>query len=369
MSDGKPIIIIKKKGGHGGHHGGAWKVAFADFMTAMMAFFLVMWLVNSADQPTKEGIAQYFREQGVGAFPSTSSDSLLDGQGGILDQPFSPHNINDFTPLGKKQRPKDGDAEEEEEETIIIDDEQNGFPKFMRGDNPEYAEGDGKGGGPSKEEYKFKALADEIMQRAVKLPELNVTLGKLEVSLEPDGMVIEVMDTDEYSMFESGSAIITDKAKEAFIDVVTLLAPFPNKIDILGHTDAHPYARSATGYSNWELSTDRADAARRLLVKAGISEDRIVGVIGRAARYPRLADNPFAASNRRIAIKMRFLDEQVTSPDSFIADEEQKAEMERKHHLGEGMYYSSEHPSDNPTEEPTGFADDDKPSFDDESDE
>jgi len=327
MADEKPIIIVKKTGGHAGHHGGAWKVAYADFITAMMAFFLVMWLVNSADPATKAGIAEYFQNPSM-----FNSVSILNGQSGILDKPFSPHNVKGQGLNYEKQA-----METREDETA----DDIGFFKPPQGspieemDNPmeEVKLIDKEAFEKVQAEQKsFGDLAKEIKEQLEKAPQLKEALGELEVQLEADGLIIEIMDTDKFSMFASGSASVIPNAKEAFLKVATLLVPFPNHIDVLGHTDAHPYSNNG-GYSNWELSTDRANAARRLLLEAGITENRITGVIGRADKYPRVKKDPFAIANRRIAIKMRFGAEKTVDlnavDDKFTKDE--KAKKKKKH--------------------------------------
>lgn len=305
MADEKPIIIIKKKGGHAGHHGGAWKVAYADFMTAMMAFFLVMWLVNSADSATKTGIAKYFNDPGI--FAENSGGSLLPGHTGILDRPFSVHNLPGGGGMAFEKSSKAEDSAKTDGEDGFF--KSKGASPLKEGDEDiDSTEEEGEGG--TNEKRNFTKLAHSINTQLVDIPELKNALGKFEIQVEADGLVMEIMDTEEYSMFESGSAVINPKAKEAFLRVAAQLVPFPNKIDILGHTDAHPYNSGLSGgYSNWELSTDRANAARRLLLEANIPEERIVGVIGRADKYPRVVDDPYAIANRRIAIKMRFGEE------------------------------------------------------------
>lgn len=326
MADEKPIIVIKKKGGHGGHHGGAWKVAYADFVTAMMAFFLVMWLVNTADQSTKQNIAKYFRQPGL--FDEGSGTPLLIGEGGILDKAFVPQRNKterDYAGKGEDKRRLPPARKDDKEQVGGFGPVQNAVgQKHVEGEPLEAAEpqaaaepapppspagaaAQAGGGGTGSEQFKLRDLAARVAD-IIKAPELKEALGKLDVRLDSDGLLIEIMDTDQTSMFASGSASITPAAQEAFVRVADLLAPLSNKIDVIGHTDAKPYS-TRRGYGNWELSSDRANAARRLLETAGIPETRLAGVVGRAARDLRNPADPLNIENRRITLKVRFDDQ------------------------------------------------------------
>ena len=371
MADDKPIIVVKKKGGHGGHHGGAWKVAYADFVTAMMAFFMVMWLINSADVTSKKNIAKYFKRPGI--FTEGSGTPLMIGEGGILTDAFvPPHSQESKNYHGKGQQPqqaKSGTDMEELEKAITLrgtakegvgDSDGKGAPKPLakKQEQPEVlpgpvvvpiteqatklgefttggkvdtnmpasatnifggkdsSAGSGRTPGEKSGDGAFKTkliqdrsaltgLAQEIQRQVRYNPELETVLGKMEVRLESDGLVIEIMDSKDGSMFASGSPVSMPRAEAAFSQIATLLSGLPNKIDIIGHTDAKPFANQS-GYSNWELSADRANAARRLLVRNGIDPARIIGVIGRADQELKVPSDPFSAANRRITLKVRF---------------------------------------------------------------
>jgi chemotaxis protein MotB len=334
MADDKPIIVIKKKGGHGGHHGGAWKVAFADFMTAMMCFFLVMWLVGTADVNTKQNIARYFRQPGL--FVKGSGTPLLIGEGGILrDGYVPPHPARENKYRGKGEDPQQAkggtdldvaDKEitvkggkksatfynsnvkpEENPDEIVVDDTAGAKTKLQK------AGGNGNEDGAAAERARFEELAQEITQKVQHIPELSEQLGNLEVKLESDGLVLEIMDTDHSSMFHSSSTQILPDAQKAFTQIASLLAEFPNKIDIIGHTDAKPFSSRRNGYSNWDLSSDRANAARRILEASGIERERILSVIGRADKDLKAPEDPYGAQNRRISLKMRFSKDNVIS--------------------------------------------------------
>jgi chemotaxis protein MotB len=321
MADDKPIIIVKKKGGHGGHHGGAWKVAYADFVTAMMAFFMVMWLVNSAETNTKQNIASYFRKPGL--FTSGSGTPILIGEAGILpDAHMPPHQTRDKV-KGKEEEPKIPDKKSKKElDTEGSPAEQPVQLEENKGPNtPEEAKLHALQKmmleQKKKEERKeLEKLAEEIKSEMRKIPDLKDQLGELEIKIESDGLVIEIMDTEKSSMFALSSAQITPEAQTAFFKIADLLSKYPNKLDVIGHTDSKPFSSRKNGYSNWELSADRANAARRVLLSAGITEKRLLSVVGRADRDLKDPKNPLATANRRITLKMRFnTDETVNVKD------------------------------------------------------
>jgi chemotaxis protein MotB len=311
MADDKPIIVIKKKGGHGGHHGGAWKVAYADFVTAMMAFFMVMWLVNSAETTTKQNIASYFRRPGI--FQSGSGTPLLIGESGILNGMPPPMG----TEKGKKgaqtgasvqYKKKSGTDDEDGKKQLSYRGEDDASKPLNT--NSENAgvitENPGDHLSRAKLQEQLEEIAEEIKQKIAAMPELSELLGVVDIKVDADGLKIEIMDTDKSSMFASGSASITSEAKEAFFKVADILKKLPTSIEILGHTDSQSFGKWKGGYSNWELSSDRANAARRLLEWSGVEPDRITSVVGRADKELRNTENPMAAANRRISLKMKF---------------------------------------------------------------
>ncbi|RMG43038.1 MAG: chemotaxis protein MotB [Candidatus Dadabacteria bacterium] len=304
MAEEKPIIVIKKKGGHGGHHGGAWKVAYADFVTAMMSFFLVMWLINSADVATKQNIASYFKKPGL--FSSGSGTPLMIGEAGILKDAYVPYK-------GDKTKNAPGEGEEDNQHKHEGKEKVQG----MQGGKDIQKEtklNKLKTGGPAEgqktqlevQKEAFEQVAEQIRREIAASPELKELLGIVDVKVEADGLNIEIIDTEKTSMFALGSARILPEARRAFLKLGRLIKKLPNKIDIIGHTDARPFSRSGRGYTNWELSADRANAARKLLLEAGIKPEQISSVVGRADRDLRIPEKPFDAANRRITLKMRF---------------------------------------------------------------
>ena len=323
MAEEKPIIVIKKKGGHGGHHGGAWKVAYADFVTAMMCFFMVMWLINSADAPTRKSIAQYFLAR-PGFFDSGSGSPISAGQTGIFKEGYPPdmkHTEKYATGGERSQMRKKSGAEDVELEgrgaqgmaieatppastpppgTPTLSPEELAAIRGPAGSLP------GLIGGKDLTEQLAERVAQQIRYQIASSPELREFLGVVDVKVDADGLNIEILDTEKTSMFNSGSPVIRQEAEAAFLKIAGILAKLPNEITIVGHTDAKPFARSARGYTNWELSADRANAARRVLERAGMQPNQITSVLGRADRELKNPNDPFAASNRRITLKMRF---------------------------------------------------------------
>lgn len=352
--DGKTIIIVKKVSGHGGHHGGAWKVAFADFVTAMMALFMVLWLVNSASVVTREKIASYFRRPGV--FEKGSGTPLETGGAGILPDAFSPpvegnaaispseppYNIADPSGkntegFGRGEGLEDGDvghavpqdgvkiqimAKEIKENLQEAIQEDGGVGSDYYGQGLGDYLGEAQPPQPPKPEVAANEQAPTAEQMksdeaAIKKEVENLSkeatkdnpLGEIDVVIDQRGIHIEIMDTEKTSMFQVGSASIRGDAESALDKIAQLLIKFPNPIDIEGHTDALPFSPSMKDrYDNWNLSMDRANAARRALQKAGLAEDRIAKVVGYAAQKPKQED-PLDPSNRRITITMGYSNE------------------------------------------------------------
>jgi chemotaxis protein MotB len=234
----KAIVIFKKVKAHGGHHGGAWKVAYADFVTAMMALFIVLWLMNTSDHVRKV-IAGYFNDP-RGSSALTGSDR----SGSADNLPLTKDNI-----AGLKDRL---------EKAILQTDQ-------------------------------FKALANQI-----------------EITVTPEGLRIELLESKNGTFFETGSTALNENGRELLTMLAQQLGSVPNSLSIEGHTDSQPYANDA-GYGNWELSTDRANAARRLMQDKGLRGKQVSQVRGYADQSLRLPDNPFDPSNRRISLIVQYL--------------------------------------------------------------
>jgi chemotaxis protein MotB len=277
MGEAKPVIIKKKKGGHGhgGHHGGAWKVAYADFVTAMMAFFLVMWILGLSES-TRRAIAGYFREPGL--------FSHVTGKG----QPLS------ITGDGQSLHRGDGSgAATGKRRSDLFD-----IGPYQRGG------GAGKGDGVSANTVQ-KEVAEALRKLGDRDPGLRVILGSVSVRITAEGLRVELADSKEAAFFELGSARPSRAAREVLGALAAQLGKLDNRVEIEGHTDGRAYGAGA-GYTNWDLSVDRANATRRLLVERGVPERMITSVAGFADTKLHKPDQPLAPSNRRVTLVVRY---------------------------------------------------------------
>ncbi len=286
-----PIIIIKKiKKVAAGHHGGAWKVAYADFVTAMMAFFLLMWLLNATTDDQKSGIADYFT-------PATVSKSKS-GAGGMLggQSVSSPGAMQSRTAvpsaslqLKATSGASDGDADEDvgstgsEDLTKLTDDELNEALA-------------------QREEDMFDKAEQELRQAIQEIPELKEMEKNLVIDRTPEGLRIQIVDQEGKPMFALGSAKMFDRTTKLLAKIAQVVAGLPNKISISGHTDSTPFKGKAAGHGNWELSAGRALSSHRALIDGGLSIKRIAKIVGKADTDPLLPEEPRSARNRRISI-------------------------------------------------------------------
>src|SRR5215510_5081035 len=287
----QPIIRKKKKrGGDDGHHGGAWKIAYADFVTAMMAFFLLMWLINVTSPEQKTGIAEYFNPITVSQ-RTAGSGGVLDGtsvsQPGPLVSPSS--QIAAIDPRLTFAPPNDNTSKSQ---STSNDGKQNGG---------QVTEQDVDKAIKEREQKQFEAVAEKLRKSIQDLPELKGLLDNLIIDETPEGLRIQLVDRDDRPMFARGSAEPFDYTRELLGLVTQAIADLPNKVSIRGHTDSLAYA-PGKGYDNWNLSSERALASRRAMLEAGLAEPRIEGVVGRADRDPLFPDHPEDPRNRRITI-------------------------------------------------------------------
>jgi chemotaxis protein MotB len=310
-SNGPPVVIkkIKKTGHDGGHHGGAWKVAYADFVTAMMAFFLLLWLLNVTTDVQKRGIADYFQ--------ATLASESRSGAGGVLGgvsigKPGAevvPSTIPTLAETAPTLPPRTSEQGESA-------DPANGTASGDKGQNPD--KGDGtkpkKGKGPAppdlkqaekllrdREEKQFDKAEHALRQAIQDVPELKNLADNLIIDRTPEGLRIQIVDQDKMSMFPLGSSDMVEPARRLMALIARVVEKLPEKIAITGHTDANPYTRGGS-YGNWELSVDRANASRRELLADGVAADRIARVVGVAARDPLVPKDPLSPRNRRISI-------------------------------------------------------------------
>jgi len=255
MKPTQPVIIIKKnRGGHGGHHGGAWKVAYADFVTAMMAFFLVMWLVSSSPD-VKKSVAGYFRDPGV--FDYEKSVGMMGGGVSGIDEGRAPETL------------KQPDA-----------------------------------AALSYERQKMEEAAAHIRDGLAESPDLESLRDQIEFFVTEEGLRIELLEKDGSSFFDSGSAALRGESVRILQIIGRELGTMTNDVVVEGHTDARPFG-AGNAYSNWELSADRANAARRVMEAVGLNPGQVQGVRGFAATQLRLPDAPMDPRNRRVSIVVR----------------------------------------------------------------
>jgi len=250
MDKQRPIIILKKKAGHGGHHGGAWKVAYADFVTAMMALFIVLWLLNSSKQ-VQIAVGGYFKDP-TGTSKKVGSNMAGTGENFILTR--------------------------------------DNMPK----------------------------LKDQLQIAIRQMSDFEKLKSHIEMTVTADGLRIELSESATGTFFDSGSAKLNGDGSELLITLAQELGSLPNKLSIEGHTDSQPYSGSPN-YGNWELSADRANAARRLMQANGIRADQITQVRGFADQQLRKPDAPLDPANRRISLIVQYIvknadDEDAKSP-------------------------------------------------------
>lgn len=303
-SSATPILVKKvKKDGHGVHHGGAWKVAYADFVTAMMAFFLLLWLLNVTTDVQKRGIADYFA-------PTTASRSL-NGAGGVLGglvigSPGS-QTVSMSDSAMTLTRPStgelnDGDDADDGGTTKEQDTTSDAaLTRVQAKDGKELTDEELQQEVEQREEKRFeraeKALHDAVQQTS----ELRALANNLLIDRTPEGLRIQIVDQDKTPMFPLGSADMLDPAKKLLALVTQVIQKLPNRISITGHTDSTQYAFGAK-YSNWELSADRANASRREILADGLPAERIFRVVGMADQEPLDKTDASAPQNRRISI-------------------------------------------------------------------
>ena len=300
MSVGDQPIIVKKikKVQGGGHHGGAWKVAYADFVTAMMAFFLLMWLINTTSPEQKRGIADYFA-------PASVSETTS-GSGGILGG----------TALGADGSKSAGSSSIIQELAPDSKNPNNGKNKDASKANAENASTEAlRKELEKREEAAFASAAQSLRQALQDMPELAELSKNIIVDQTPEGLRIQLVDQEGRSMFEQGSTKPNPRAALLLRAVSKVINQLPNRISIYGHTSANVGGGKAEG--DWTLSAGRAEASRKVLQGAGVDADRIYQVSGKAASEPLYPDDPTLPGNRRIAIVL-LREAPVLPPDSGL---------------------------------------------------
>jgi len=267
----QPIIIKRvRKGGHN-KHGGAWKIAYADFVTAMMAFFLLMWLLGSTTEGDKKGIADFFnaplKVALLGGSGAGDSSHVVRGGGQDLSRTTGQVKEGDVPSKRKLLNIKALEAEQKRAEVA-----------------------------------RLEALKKKVEDALSASPKLAAMRSQIRLDMTRDGLRIQIVDEQNRPMFDSGSAVVKPYMRELLREIGHVLQDVPNRITLEGHTDAQPYSGGDRGYSNWELSSDRANASRREIVAGGLPEDRMLLVQGLASSNLFVPGEPANPMNRRISI-------------------------------------------------------------------
>jgi chemotaxis protein MotB len=267
MAEQQPIIIKKIKKNAHAHHGGAWKLAYADFVTAMMAFFLLMWLLGSTDETTRKGIAEFFadpyRVSMSGGKSASERTSMIEGGGSDMIS-SDEGQVKNATTI----------AEEEIEKKAA-----------------------------EIEKSKLEDLKEKIQTKLDQTPELNEFKDQIKLEITPEGLRILLVDDQNRPMFQLASAQTAQHVRVILRALAPVINELPNKVSLNGHTDGRPFPANQKGYTNWELSSDRANAARYELVEGGLSESKVLRVIGMSSSVPySTSTDPTDPINRRISI-------------------------------------------------------------------
>ena len=294
----QPIIIKRvKKGGHAAH-GGAWKIAYADFVTAMMAFFLLMWLLGSTTEGDKKGISDYFgsplKVSMAGGSGSGDSSSVVKGGGTDLTR--------------TNGQVKAGDVEAQRRSLQL---------KALKADQRR------------AEKARLEALKKKVEDVLAANPKLAALESQIRLEMTRDGLRIQIVDEQNRPMFDSGSAVVKPYMRELLREIGGVLAEVPNRLTLEGHTDAQPFGSSERGYSNWELSSDRANASRRELGTGGLPDERVLLVQGLASSVPFDPSDPRSPANRRISIIVMNRDAEDRLLRLKVDDDEEVAEASR----------------------------------------
>ena len=282
----RPIYVTRRKVVAGGHHGGAWKVAYADFVTAMMAFFLVMWLVGSVSKEQRAAIFDYFKnpsmEQGTAPKPAPgqngpggASTAAINLHGG-MDAPRAQQSLGTGSAMMTQPQPSLDSATAAPTPQEIAEEE--------------------------AERSKLETLKQDLQEAIARSAALEPFKDQLLIDITPEGLRIQIVDARNRAMFDLGSSQLKDYTRSILVELAKYLNDVPNAVSLSGHTDRTPYTGNQRGYSNWELSADRANAARRALLQGGLGESKIARVVGLSSAVLFDKDEPVSPVNRRISI-------------------------------------------------------------------
>ena len=267
--------IVKKARGHGGHHGGAWKVAYADFVTAMMALFIVLWIVGQS-KSTKEAVAGYFKDPSNFSKGGSPGGIASRGGGGMLSKGGDPV-------VAPSQASESVSPEESDETKKPL-------------------------GNEALDREHLNEAAEQFKQAIQRIPTLQALQAQIRIEITNEGLRVQLIEGNRDSFFNLGSSRLKPVTRELLATIAKEVSKLPNQVVLEGHTDARPYSGSSKGdYSNWELSTDRANSARRAMEEAGLRPHQVARVIGYADQHLFNSKDPLDTANRRISILVRFL--------------------------------------------------------------
>ena len=288
--DGKPTLLIRRVGEDGSHahHGGAWKVAYADFVTAMMAFFLMLWLLSTSSEDTLKGLAEYFTD-------ASDNEGVPGGVAGVLNgivmtPPRPMFDRPSSTPLFADPSLPAADSSEDAPAVALAED------RALE----DAADLSAAARAQAQTAERFETAKAAIFQALARSEDLGAFADSILVERTPEGLRIQLLDRENVAMFPSGSDRMHPHTERLLKIVTQAVAALPNRLSIRGHTDARPFA--SAHYDNWRLSSARADATRRVMLAAGLAPERIAEVVGRADAEPLFAADPNDARNRRISI-------------------------------------------------------------------
>jgi chemotaxis protein MotB len=275
----EPEIIVKKaKAHHAAHHGGAWKIAYADFVTAMMAFFMLLWIIGASNEEQRKGIADYFTPTVIQMKNSGGSNGIMGGRSIQSEEGAAPH----AAATGQRRTPSAG----------------GGAPVAQNAMSQDKANEAGKR--RAADERRFRMVEKIIAARLAGDPTLQGLKGQVRLVRNDDGLRIDLIERADFAMFGSGTSVLGPEASALVHSVAIAIASTPNQLTVRGHTDSVGYARG--GGNNWSLSSARADATRRALVDAGVGENRFRRIEGVADTDPFNTEDRADPRNRRISI-------------------------------------------------------------------
>lgn len=288
-------IIVKKiiDEGHAGAHGGAWKIALADMMTAMMAFFLLMWLLGASNADQRKSIADYFKptsltKSAITVNNTSGSTGLMGGQS-IIDEtalPLAAAQTSLFQVLQPRENTGSKDSDKDKEKSDALSQEEKARIAS------------------ESDKSNFEKLEKELKEKLSQNSELAKLKENVVFSREKDGLRIEIIDKADFSMFGLGDTQLTPKSMALIEEISRSLAVMPNSIRVRGHTDAQAFA--GTGRNNWSLSAERADITRQIMIRKGVEESKITRIEGVADKEPFVASDPLDSRNRRISVTVQY---------------------------------------------------------------